>query len=193
MASKDAAQDELVGQTIAGRYRIISRLGAGGMGTAYRAWDEQDGVPVVIKIPKKVYLEDPKFAERFQREIRLLRGLVHPHIVPIVDEGEYEDLPFVVMRFLPGGSLSNRRLRDERGKVRPNPPGMLLLWLPAVAEALDAIHAGGVVHRDVKPANIFFDAGWGAFVGDFGIAKIIAESDGHSLASCPNPLYARAT
>jgi formylglycine-generating enzyme required for sulfatase activity/serine/threonine protein kinase len=169
--------DELIGQTIAGRYRIISRLGAGGMGVAYRAWDEEDGVPVVIKIPKKIFLEDPKFAERFAREIRLLQGLKHPHIVPIVDVGEHEGLPYVAMRFLPGGSLSNRRLRDENGKTRPNPPGMLHLWLPAVADALDHVHANGVVHRDVKPANIFFDAFWGAFLGDFGIAKIVEESD----------------
>jgi formylglycine-generating enzyme required for sulfatase activity/tRNA A-37 threonylcarbamoyl transferase component Bud32 len=169
--------DELLGQTIAGRYRIISRLGAGGMGVAYRAWDETAGLPVVIKIPKKAFLEDPKFAERFAREIRLLQGFEHPHIVPIVDVGEHDGLPFVVMRFLPGGSLANRRLRDEQGMVRPNPPGMLHLWLPAVADALDHVHANGVVHRDVKPANIFFDAYWNAFLGDFGIAKIVEESD----------------
>jgi formylglycine-generating enzyme required for sulfatase activity/serine/threonine protein kinase len=177
MPERNPNRDDLIGQTIAGRYRTISRLGAGGMGTAYRAWDEQDGVPVVIKIPKKVFLEDPKFAERFHREIRLLQGLKHPHIVPIVDVGTHEGLPFVVMRFLPGGSLSNRRLRDDQGKVRPNPPGMLHLWLPAVAEALDYVHSQGVVHRDVKPANIFFDASWGAYLGDFGIAKVVEESD----------------
>jgi formylglycine-generating enzyme required for sulfatase activity len=177
MPSKDEPQDDLIGVTVAARYRIISRLGAGGMGTAYRAWDEERGVPVVIKIPKKIFLEDPKFAERFHREIRLLQGLTHPHIVPITDVGEHEGLPFVAMRYLPGGSLSNRRLRDDNGKVRPNPPGMLRLWLPAVAEALDFVHSQGVVHRDVKPANIFFDAFWGAYLGDFGIAKIVEESD----------------
>lgn len=162
---------------LAGRYRNISELGAGGMGVTYRAWDHTTGVPVVIKIPKKAFLEDPKFAERFYREIRLLQGLGHPHIVPFTDVGEHEGLPFVAMRFLPGGSLSNRRLRDKNGKVRQNPPGMLHLWLPAVADALDFVHSQGVVHRDVKPANIFFDAFWGAFLGDFGIAKIVEESD----------------
>jgi formylglycine-generating enzyme required for sulfatase activity/serine/threonine protein kinase len=171
-------KDDLIGVTIRDRYRIISKLGAGGMGTAYRAWDEQVGVPVVIKIPKKLFLEDPKFAERFFREIRLLQGLNHPHIVPIEGVGAHEGgLPFVVLRFLPGGSLSNRRLRDEHGKPRPGPPGMVHLWLPAVAEALDFVHSQGVVHRDVKPANIFFDAFWGAFLGDFGIAKIVEESE----------------
>ena len=86
------------------------------MGVAYRAWDDRVGVPVVIKIPKAVLLDDPTFAKRFARETRLLQGLDHPHIVPIVDVGDHEGLPFVVMRFLPGGSLFNRRLRDEQGK-----------------------------------------------------------------------------
>ena len=177
MADGPHRTDDLINATIAGRYRIISRLGAGGMGVAYRAWDEQGGVPVVIKIPKRVFLEDPKFVERFSRETRLLQGLDHAHIVPIVDVGEHDGLPYVVLRFLPGGSLSNRRLRDAEGKPTPNPAGMLHLWLPAIAAALDHVHSQGVVHRDVKPANIFFDAFWGAYLGDFGIAKIVEESD----------------
>jgi serine/threonine protein kinase len=168
-----------------GRYRIISRLGAG----AYRAWDEQEGRLVVIKIVKKAFLDDPKFTERFARKIRLLQGLRHPHIVPIVDVdvGEHDGLPFVVivMRFLPGGSLSNHRLRDDNGKVRPNPPGMLHLWLPDVADALDHVHANGVVHRDVKPANIFFDAYRNAFLGDFGNAKIVEESERFAREKAP--------
>jgi len=168
-----------------GRYRIISRLGAG----AYRAWDEQEGRLVVIKIVKKAFLDDPKFTEGFARKIRLLQGLRHPHIVPIVDVdvGEHDGLPFVVivMRFLPGGSLSNHRLRDDNGKVLPNPPGMLHLWLPDVADALDHVHANGVVHRDVKPANIFFDAYWNAFLGDFGNAKIVEESERFAREKAP--------
>jgi formylglycine-generating enzyme required for sulfatase activity/serine/threonine protein kinase/WD40 repeat protein len=177
MPSHDSPRDDLIGVVIADRYRIISHLGEGGMGVTYRAWDQQAGVPVVVKIPKRSLLQTPGVLERFSREVKALLGLRHPHIVPVVDAGEHDGLPFVVMPFLPGGSLSNRRLRDEQGQVRQNPPGMLHLWLPAVADALDHVHSNGLVHRDVKPGNIFFDAFWGAFLGDFGIAKIVGESD----------------
>jgi formylglycine-generating enzyme required for sulfatase activity/serine/threonine protein kinase len=177
MPSHDSRRDDLLGVVIADRYRIISHLGEGGMGVTYRAWDKQAGVPVVVKIPKRSLLQTPGVLERFSREVKALQGLKHSHIVPVVGAGEHDGLPFVVMPFLPGGSLSNRRLRDEQGQVRPNPPGMLHLWLPAVADALDHVHSNGLVHRDVKPGNIFFDAFWGAFLGDFGIAKIVGESD----------------
>lgn len=168
--------DDLIGQTIAGRYRITSRLKPGGMGIAFRAWDEQANAPVVIKMPRQRIAEDPSFFERFRREAKVLQGLNHPHIVPIIEVGERHDRPFIAMRYLPGGSLSDRRFRNAEGRSQPNPPGMLNLWLPAVADALDYVHGHCVVHRDVKPANIFFDAHWGAFLGDFGIAKIVAES-----------------
>jgi len=150
------------------------------MGVAYRAWDTERGLPVVVKIPKKTLLEDPKFAERFDREIRMVQGILHPRVVPIVDVGEHEGVPYVAMRFLPGGSLANRRRRNAEGLPTANPPGMLHLWLPQIAEALDHVHGLGIVHRDVKPENIFFDARWGAFLGDFGIAKVVAESEGFS-------------
>jgi len=168
--------DNLIGQTIADRYRITSRLKPGGMGVAFRAWDEQAGTPVVIKMPRERIAEDPSFFERFRREANFLQGLTHPHIVPIIEVGERDDRPFIVMRYLPGGSLSDRRVRNADGRPQPNPPGMMKLWLPAVADALDYVHGHRVVHRDVKPANIFFDAHWGAFLGDFGIAKIVADS-----------------
>lgn len=166
----------IVGETIAGRYRIISRLKAGGMGDAFRAWDENTAIPVVVKMPKKVFLEDPTFVERFHREAMLLQNFSHAHIVPIIEVGTHGGVPFVVMRFLPGGSLSNRRPRDENGKPQAGSPEMLRLWLPTIAEAIDFVHAHGVVHRDVKPANILFDAFSRAYLGDFGIAKVVEES-----------------
>jgi formylglycine-generating enzyme required for sulfatase activity/tRNA A-37 threonylcarbamoyl transferase component Bud32 len=146
------------------------------MGVTYRAWDEREGRPVVLKMPRRNLVENAAFLERFNREVRMMAALSHPSIVPILDVGEDEGLPILVMRFLPGGSLSNRRLRDADGKVQPMQPSTLQLWLPAVASALDFVHANGIVHRDVKPANIFFDAFWGAYLGDFGIAKIVEDT-----------------
>jgi serine/threonine protein kinase len=163
--------DALTGSRLADRYRIIYRIGEGGMGVAYRAWDCATGRPVVLKCPKKEMLIAPGFRERFEREASMLAGLVHDHIVPIIDLGTYEGLPYFVMPYLPGGSLANRRLRDAQGQVMPMMPATLQLWLPQVAAALDHVHAAGVVHRDVKPGNVFFNSGWHAYLGDFGIAK----------------------
>ena len=123
-----------LGSILAGRFRLISELGAGGMGVAYRAWDQQADIQVVIKMPRRELLaKDPQFAKRFDREIRMMASLTHPNIVPIVDFGEDSGVPYVAMRFLPGGSLSNRRLRDREGKVTPNHPSTLHLWLPGIA------------------------------------------------------------
>ena len=149
------------------------------MGVVYRAWDTTGNLPVVIKMPKPEVLKDQDTVRRFAREIRAMASLAHPHIVPIVDDGIDAGVPFGVIRFLPGGSLSDRRLREggaSKGKPLANQPSTLHLWLPAIAGALDFVHSRGVVHRDVKPDNIFFDAFWGAFLGDFGIAKLIEDS-----------------
>jgi tRNA A-37 threonylcarbamoyl transferase component Bud32 len=165
-----------IGRTVAGRYRVISKLGEGGMGITYRAWDERESRPVVLKMPRHTLFGNPAFAERFRREVRMMAALSHPSIVPILDVGDEQGLPFLTMRFLPGGSLSNRRLRDADGKVLQMQPSTLHLWLRAVASALDFVHSNGIVHRDVKPANIFFDSYWGAYLGDFGIAKIVEDT-----------------
>jgi serine/threonine protein kinase len=174
-------------EILANRFRLISRLGEGGMGVTYRAWDERDGRPVVIKQPHRSLLSTAGIIERFAREIRTLAALSHPHVVPIIDHGLHDGVPFAAMRLLPGGSLSNRRLRAADGTPRPNHPATLHLWLPSIAAALDFIHSAGVVHRDVKPSNIFFDAWWDAFLGDFGIAKVVAETSllnpDHTLTS----------
>ena len=121
------SDDTLLGRTVAGRYRVISKLGQGGMGVTYRAWDEREGRPVVLKMPRRNLIENPAFTERFRREVRMMAALSHPSIVPILDVGEEGGLPILVMRFLPGGSLSNRRLRDAEGKVQPMQPSTLHL------------------------------------------------------------------
>jgi hypothetical protein len=160
-----------VGATLADRYRIIAKLGEGGMGFVYKARDSRLDAEVVVKVPRPSMLEDPGFAGRFAREIRSLVRLEHPHIVRVTDVGEYNGLPFAVMQFLPGGSLRDRQPRGDR----PLPPGDLRAWLESVAGALDFIHARQYVHRDVKPDNILFDAAGHAFLSDFGIAKAVAD------------------
>lgn len=170
----------VVQQIIHGRYRVLSELAAGGMGITYRAWDSSLTVPVVIKMPRPTGSgsegERLRLIRRFANEIAVMSGLPHAHIVPITASGEHDGLPFAVMRFLPGGSLNDRRPKGNSPKARRMAPSALWRWLPGVADALDYIHGRGVVHRDVKPSNIFFDGLWKAFLGDFGIAKNLGES-----------------
>jgi len=159
-----------------GRYKITAKLGEGGMGSVYRALDQNIDADVVIKVPRLAMMEDPDFAGRFTREIRSLVKLSHPHIVKVTDVGSYEDTPFAVMQFLPGGTLDDRRPIGPDGQPLPADPQTVGRWLVAVAEALDYVHAQGYVHRDVKPGNILFDAEGHAFLSDFGVAKVIASS-----------------
>jgi serine/threonine-protein kinase len=163
---------------IAGRYRLIAELGVGGMGVTYRAWDTHLRLPVVVKMPKPEVRNDSEALQRFAREIDAMRALQYDSIVPIRDHGTHNGCPFVVMRFLPSGSLADYRRRDEAGNVIRNPPGMLHYWLPGVAAALDLIHSRGMLHRDVKPGNIFLDVFLKPYLGDFGIAKVVDESGG---------------
>ena len=161
-----------------GRYRLIAELGVGGMGVTYRAWDTKAGIPVVVKMPRREVRSDSEAMQRFAREIDAMLAVPQDNIVPITDHGDDDGCPFVVMRFLPGGSLADYRRRDEAGNAIRNPPGMLHFWLPGVAAALDHIHGKGMLHRDVKPGNIFLDGFLKPYLGDFGIAKVVDESGG---------------
>jgi len=178
-ATEAAAQmPDISGRLVHGRYRLIAELGVGGMGVTYRAWDTQAGIPVVIKMPRREVRSDSEAMQRFAREIAAMLAVPHESIVPITDHGDDDGCPFVAMRFLPGGSLADYRRRDEAGNAIRNPPGMLHLWLPGVATALDHIHSKGMLHRDVKPGNIFLDGFLKPYLGDFGIAKVLDESGG---------------
>ena len=154
-----------------GRYRVDAQLGEGGMGTVFRAWDKNLSTEVVIKVPHAAMLQDAEFAARFGREIRSLVKLSHPHIVKISDVGDHDRLPFAVMQFLPGGSLEDKQKSGSADDVKPLPPESLKSWLVSIADALDFVHQQGYIHRDVKPANILFDAHGHAYLSDFGIAK----------------------
>lgn len=159
-----------------GRYKITAKLGEGGMGSVYRALDQNIDADVVIKVPRLAMMEDPDFAGRFTREIRSLVKLSHPHIVKVTDVGNFDGTPFAVMQFLPGGTLDDHRPQGGDGLPLPGDPRKIPRWLTAVAEALDYVHAQGYVHRDVKPGNILFDAEGHAFLSDFGVAKVLAAS-----------------
>jgi len=173
MSDQTLRPEALVGQRVGeDRYKIISRLGTGSMGYVYRAFDFRLESEVVIKVPTESRLRDDGFRRRFLRESRLLVQLDHPHIVRIIDVGEHGAIPFVVMQLLGGGSLRERSEGPE-GRVFPLRPDSLNTWLREVAKALDYMHAKGVIHRDVKPANILFDETGNAYLSDFGLSKIL--------------------
>lgn len=160
---------DLVGATLDGRYHVESVLGQGGMGTVYRARDSRLDRVVVVKVPHPKFLAEDGFRERFERETRSLLQLEHPHVVKVLDLGSHRGVPYTVLQYLPGGSLEDR-LRDAGGRL---PPQRVGLWLPSIAQALDFVHARGVIHRDVKPGNVLFDEAGHAYLADFGIAKAL--------------------
>lgn len=166
MDETDSSPVNLVGEVLGDRYRLTDVLGAGGMGSVYLATDEQLSRQVAIKVPHDEFLLVPGFLARFKHEIRQLIDLEHPHIVTILDGGEFDGRPFAVLQFLGGGNLDDRLELIDRNMTVAE----VLRWLPAVAESLDFIHRKGFLHRDIKPGNIFFDDEGHAFVADFGIA-----------------------
>jgi hypothetical protein len=173
--------DTWIGQRLGeGRFTLLGRIGSGSMGQVFRARDGHLGVDVVVKFPvaAEALLEGPGFLERFEREIRSLIRLSHPHVVKVLDAGRYGGKPYVVMQYLPGRSLKERSPVDAAGKPLPQPPESLHGWLADVAKALDFIHGQGFLHRDVKPANILFDAHGHAYLGDFGIIKALTSGVG---------------
>ncbi len=174
----------LTGKVLAGRYRVQSRLGAGGMATVYRAIDESLDRQVVIKVPHAALLVDPGFRKRFAKENLSLSRLEHPNIIPIYDVGEHDQIPFAVTRFLGGGDLSDR-VKTAGGKLTPD---QIMEWLPRIAETLDFVHERGWVHRDVSPGNIIFDEFGHAHLSDFGIATAVNADDPDATAQEYNNL-----
>ena len=137
----------------------------------YLATDHNLDSKVVIKIPHTAMLADAEFVTRFQREIRSLVKLRHRSIVSILDVGEQDGVPFAVMQYLEGKSLEDRLSSGLQSEAAMRD------WLPDVAVALDFIHREGYVHRDIKPGNILFDREGNAYVGDFGVVKVIGEHE----------------
>lgn len=165
--------EELIGRALAeGRYLLKSQLGVGSMAFVYKAWDQRLETDVVIKIPKPEKIADAGFLQRFSQERQLLVKLSHPHVVRILDIGEEGGLPYVVMQFLSGGDLLQRlkKVQKSGGQLSPD---SLIKWIREVGRALDFVAEQGMIHRDVKPANIIFDEHRNPFLSDFGLTKIV--------------------
>jgi tRNA A-37 threonylcarbamoyl transferase component Bud32 len=154
-------------QLLPPRYHSPRRIGHGAMGDIYLATDETLGREVAIKLLSDRYAADVAIRERFKREaLAAARLSGEPGAVTIFDVGEWEDRPFIVMEYLDGGSLEDRLQRDGA-----QPPPLVLAWLEQAAAGLDAAHRHGIVHRDVKPANLLLNERGELRIADFGIAS----------------------
>ncbi len=167
-----------------GRYQIENELGIGGMAEVFLAYDPYTKRQVAIKVLLNFLASDERVQIFFHREAEVIAALEHPCIVPIFDFGFHEDNPYFVMRYMAGGSLRDRM---DKNTLRPTHIAKIM---ERVASGLDAAHAKGIVHRDVKPANIMFDQEGQAYLSDFGIAKLRRPTeDSTDLMVVGTPLY----
>ena len=168
--------DNLIGRDL-GRYHILEQLGEGGMATVYKAYDtrlERDVAVKIIRTDQFAPAVLERILKRFEREAKALARLTHPNIVGVIDYGEHEEAPYLVMPYLPGGTLKQRL-----GKPMPWQEAVQIL-LP-IAQALEYAHEHNIIHRDIKPSNILLTEKGQPMLADFGIAKILESEETQTL------------
>nr|MBN1230074.1 serine/threonine protein kinase [Anaerolineae bacterium] len=163
---------DMIGKEI-GDYRINSLIGYGGMGAVYKAYDPTINRFVAIKIMLPRYSADADFRERFDREAVIIASLEHIHILPVYAYGELDNLLYLVMRYMPGGSIASKI--ENKG---PFPLDEAARMLYQMASALDYAHGRGVLHRDFKSENALLDTNGNTHLADFGLARLLSGSSG---------------
>ena len=147
-------------------FRLVRRIGEGGMGTVYEALELATGRALALKVMPEGQLQSPEMLERFRREAKLAASISHPNCVFVYGVHEIRGLPAISMELLPGTTLASVMLRDELPEIHD-----CVSWMVQVIDGLEAAHQKGVLHRDVKPGNCFFDSSGAVKIGDFGLAR----------------------
>jgi formylglycine-generating enzyme required for sulfatase activity/tRNA A-37 threonylcarbamoyl transferase component Bud32 len=155
-----------------GRYRIVRKLGEGGMGAVYLAEDSELGRRVAIKVPRFTRVDGRDVIERFKREARAAAALRHPNLCPVYEVGHFDGIHYLTMPFIEGTSLANRIHHDQ-----PWPPAQAVALVLRLAQALHVLHQRGMMHRDLKPSNIMLEAGDEPVIMDFGLARSVSQND----------------